>query len=116
MRWPPRRILARAADTTNGRAQLLREAPKGTEDLETIMTREEIIEILVPACVNSGDTLTTARRRLWRMSMKTLQRELLLRGLADYDDPAPLDEEECDDCRAHTYSELGVQCVPIYAD
>jgi hypothetical protein len=86
------------------------------EDLETIMTREEIIETLVPAYVNFGDTLTTARRRLWRMSTKTLQRELLLRGLADYDDPAPLDDEECDDGRAHTYSELGLQCAPVYAD
>ena len=80
------------------------------------MTREEIIEILIPAYVNSGDTLTTARRRLWRMSTKTLQRELLLRGLAEYDEPAPLEEEEGDDCRAHAYSELGLQCAPVYAD
>lgn len=80
------------------------------------MTREEIIEVLLPAHVNSGDSLATARRRLWRMSTKALQRELLLRGLAEYDDPAPLDEEEGCDSRAHTYSELGLQCAPVYAD
>jgi hypothetical protein len=80
------------------------------------MTREEMIEALIPAYVNSGDTLATARRHLWLMSTKGLKRELLLRGLADYDDPAPLEEDEGDDGLAHAYSELGLQCAPAYAD
>ena len=80
------------------------------------MTREEIIEVLVPAFVNSGDTLATARRRLWRMSPAALERELLLRGIVEYDDPLPGDEGEEGDDDCGGYSVLRWAQAPLYPD
>lgn len=81
------------------------------------MTRDEMMEALIPAFVNSGETLAGARRRLWRMSASTLEREMLLRGLADYDDPAPLDDEGDagdDYCDRHTMPVW--REAPLYLD
>jgi hypothetical protein len=81
------------------------------------MKRDEMIETLLPAIVNSGETLTSARRRLWRMSDGALEREMLMRGLVDYDDPAPNDEEDDgaqDDCGG--YAALGWSQAPVYQD
>ena len=81
------------------------------------MTRDEMIETLIPAMLNSGATLTSARRRLWRMTTSALQREVLMRGLADYDDPAPIDEEQyggADD--GGGYAALGWPEAPLYQD
>lgn len=80
------------------------------------MKREEMIEVLVPAYVDSGKSLADARRQLWRMSTRTLQRELLLRGLQEYDEPAPIDEDDAGDDAAARYSALGWSCAPQYAD
>jgi hypothetical protein len=80
------------------------------------MNREEMIEVLIPAYVDSGKSLADARRQLWRMNPRTLQRELLLRGLQDYDEPAPIEEDDVGDDAAARYSALGCSNAPIYAD
>lgn len=79
------------------------------------MTREEMIEMLIPVLMNSGETLVSARRRLWRMSTSALERELLLRELAAYDDPVP-DEEDAADDNLSSCSLLGWPCAPVYLD
>jgi hypothetical protein len=79
------------------------------------MTREEMIELLIPVLVSSGESLVTARRRLWRMSTSALERELLLRELAEYNDPPPDDDVNSDD-GASPYSALGWSCAPVYLD
>lgn len=81
------------------------------------MTRDEMIETLIPAMVNSGATLASARRRLWRMTTSALQREVLMRGLADYDDPGPIDEDDYDGAdESKGYAALGWSEAPLYQD
>ena len=81
------------------------------------MTREEMIETLLPALVSSGEALTSARRRLWRMQTSALERELLMRGLVDYDDPVPLDDEEYSvEGERGGYAALGWSEAPLYQD
>jgi hypothetical protein len=51
------------------------------------------------------------------MTTSALQREVLMRGLVDYDDPAPIDEEDyagADDCGG--YAALGWPEAPLYQD
>jgi hypothetical protein len=81
------------------------------------MTRDEMIDVLVPELVHCGFAMATARRRLWGMSRRALERELLLRGLVEYDDTAQL-EEDCDDPEATDPipAVLGWSCSPVYAD
>ena len=81
------------------------------------MSRDEMIEMLLPAYVDAGRLLVDARRQLWRMSLRALQRELLLRGLQDYDEPAlPEDEEAGEDDWTKACSALGWSCAPLHAD
>ncbi len=81
------------------------------------MTREQMIETLIPAMTSCGQTLASARRRLWRMTSATLEREMLMRGLADYDDPAPADEDEYDgEPACGGYAALGWSEAPLYQD
>lgn len=37
------------------------------------MTRDEMIDTLIPVLVNCGESPTNARRRLWRMSTSALE-------------------------------------------
>ena len=80
------------------------------------MTRDEMIDTLIPVLVNCGETPTCARRRLWRMSPGALERELLLRGIVDYDDPLPGDEGEEGDDDCGGYSVLRWAQAPLYSD
>lgn len=81
------------------------------------MTRDEMIETLIPTMVNCGATLASARRRLWRMTTSALQREVLMRGLADYDDPGPTDEDDYDGAdESEGYAALGWSEAPLYQD
>ena len=61
------------------------------------MTRDEMIDILIPVMVNCGESPASARRRLWRMSTSALEREMLLRGIAEYEDPLPEEPGEIGD-------------------
>lgn len=81
------------------------------------MTRDEMIDTLIPELVRCGLTMATARRRLWGMSRRTLERELLLRGLAEYDDSAQW-QEDCEDEESTTPvpAVLGWSCAPVYVD
>ena len=81
------------------------------------MTREEIIEMLLPAWLDAGEAPVAARRRLWRMSSRALQQELLMRGLIDYRDPDP-DEDAHDesDADAGGYAGLRWSFAPRYLD
>ena len=80
------------------------------------MNRDEMIEMLIPAYVDSGKSLADARRQLWRMNSKALQRELLLRGLQDYDEPAPVEDEDADDDPGSPYLALGWPGTTALAD
>ena len=81
------------------------------------MTRDEMIETLIPAIVNGGEALASARRRLWRMTTAALEREMLMRGLADYDDPAVIDDDEYDgEDNRGGYAALGWAQAPLYQD
>jgi hypothetical protein len=80
------------------------------------MTRDEMIDMLLPYLVQAGMTLATARRRLWGMSRLALEREVLLRGLVDYDDTAQFDEDEDADVVAPGPAVLGWSCAPVYLD
>ena len=79
------------------------------------MNRNEMIEALLQQVVLSGEAPSPARRRLWRMSTPTLRRELLLRGLLEYEDP-PLEEEDGGDEVPSAYSLLGWSGGPAYVD
>jgi hypothetical protein len=75
-----------------------------------------MIDMLIPVLVDSGDTLTSARRRLWKMSTSALNRELLLRELAQYDDSVWCEDEEADPDPRDSYSVSGGSCTPVYLD
>jgi hypothetical protein len=75
-----------------------------------------MIEMLIPILVDSGDTLTSARRRLWKMRTSALKRELLLRELAEYDDPVWYEDEDLDPGPRDSYSIPGWACTPVYLD
>jgi len=80
------------------------------------MNRNEMIEVLLQAFVLAGDLPSTAQRRLWRMSVPALRRELLLRGLIEYEDP-PSEEDEAERDELHgAYSLLGWTSGPVYVD
>ena len=80
------------------------------------MNRNEMIEALMPAVAERGEALAPARRRLWRMSAPALRRELLMRGLVEYDDPLDsLEDEQIDEQYADPRALLGV-AVPVYVD
>jgi hypothetical protein len=81
-----------------------------------IMTRDEMIDMLIPVFVDLGDTLTSARRRLWKMSTSALRRELILRELAEYDDPDWYEDEEADLDPRDSYSVPGWSGMPVYLD
>lgn len=80
------------------------------------MTREQMIETLLPALASSGEALASARRRLWRTPTSALERELLMRGLIAYDDPVPVENEDYaaeSDCGGYA---LGWAQAPLYQD
>lgn len=81
------------------------------------MNRTEMIDMLMSNTAQGGELLAAARRRLWRMSDRALQRELLMRGLLEYEDP--LCEEQFDeprelDCRTRVL--LGLPAEACLAD
>ena len=80
------------------------------------MTRDEMIDLLLPEFVQSGMTMATARRRLWAMSRRALEREVLQRGLAEYDDSAQFDDEEEPETIGPVRAVLGWSCAPVYID
>jgi hypothetical protein len=81
------------------------------------MNRDEMIEMLLPAYVDAGKLLVDARRQLWRMSTRALKRELLLRGLQDYEEPAILEDDEADEGDwSKACSALGWSGAPLHAD
>jgi hypothetical protein len=79
------------------------------------MNRDQMIDALLQQVVVSGEAPAPARRRLWRMSAPALRRELLLRGLMEYDDPPPEDEEGGDEVPS-AYALLGWANGPVYVD
>ena len=79
------------------------------------MTRDQMIELLIPSLVHAGDSFVAAHRRAWRMSVKALERELLLRGLTEYDDPVVDSDDQSDDF-GPAGSLLGWREAPVYAD
>jgi hypothetical protein len=81
------------------------------------MTRDEMIDVLLPELVRCGFAMATARRRLWTMSRRALERELLLRGLVDYEE-APQWEEDCEEQEStgSIPAALGWSGSPVYAD
>ncbi len=79
------------------------------------MKRNEMIDALLQHVVLAGEAPSLARRRLWRMSTPGLRRELLLHGLAEYDDPAPEDEDGIDEVPS-AYALLGWTSGPAYVD
>ena len=80
------------------------------------MNRNEMIDALLQAFVQAGAPPSPARRRLWRMSTRALQRELLMRGLLEYEEP-PVEEDEADlDELPAAYSLLGRTSGPVYVD
>jgi hypothetical protein len=81
------------------------------------MNRDQMIELLLPAYVDAGKLLADARRQLWRMSTRALQRELLLRGLQDYEEPAIAEEDEADEGDwSRACSALGWPFASLHAD
>ena len=81
------------------------------------MTRDDMVQVLIPALVNAGMGMTAAKRRLWGMGTRALQRELLLRGLTEYEDPPQVDEDEVDaDMGCGKYLALQGACTPVYED
>jgi hypothetical protein len=81
------------------------------------MNRNEMIEALIPAMTQAGEALAPARRRLWRMSTAALCRELLLRGVVEYEEPLPSDD--ADDADSDSFapgSLLGWTGGPVYND
>jgi hypothetical protein len=80
------------------------------------MTRDEMIDLLLPELVQSGSTMASARRRLWGMSRRALERELLLRGLTEYDDSAQYDEDQESEDSVPLPSALGWACAPVYLE
>lgn len=80
------------------------------------MTRDEMIDTLIPVLVNCGESPTNARRRLWRMSTSALEREMLLRGIVEYDDPAPEEPGEAYDDDCSGYALLRWPQAPLYPD
>ena len=79
------------------------------------MTREQMIDLLVPVLVGLGESPVASRRRLWRTKAAALQREMLLRGLVEYDEPA-LEEEAENDEPLPSWPALGWQSAPVYSD
>jgi hypothetical protein len=75
-----------------------------------------MIDLLLTELVETGMTFATARRPLWGMSRRGLDREVLLRGLVDYDDAAQFDEDEDADVAAPGPAMLGWSCAPVYLD
>ena len=80
------------------------------------MTRDEMIDILIPVMVNCGESPASARRRLWRMSTSALEREMLLRGIAEYDDPLPEEPGEIGDEDFTGCAMLRWPQAPLYPD
>ena len=80
------------------------------------MTRDEMIDILIPVMVNCGESPASARRRLWRMSTSALEREMLLRGIAEYDDPLPEEPGEIGDEDFSACAMLRWPQAPLYPD
>jgi len=79
------------------------------------MKRDEMIDALLQHVNLTGEALSPARRRLWRMSTPELRRELLLRGLTEYDDPPPEEDDASEDLPS-AYALLGWPNGPVYVD
>jgi len=79
------------------------------------MNRNEMIDVLLQAFVQAGAPPSPARRRLWCMSTRALQRELLMRGLMEYEEP-PVEEDADPDELPAAYSLLGRTSGPVYVD
>lgn len=80
------------------------------------MTRDEMIDMLIPVLVTNGESPSGARRRLWRMSTSALEREMLLRGIVEYDDPALEESGEAYDDDCSGYGPLHWLQAPLYTD
>jgi hypothetical protein len=80
------------------------------------MTRDELIDTLLPVMVNCGESPAGARRRLWRMSTSALKREMLLRGVVEYDDPPPEEPEESCEDDFSACAVLRWPQAPLYSD
>ena len=80
------------------------------------MTRDEMIEMLLPAWLAAGEAPVAARRRLWRMSERALQQELLMRGLIEYRDPDPEEDAQDDADDLGGYAGLRWAFAPRYLD
>ena len=80
------------------------------------MRRDEMIDALLQSFVQAGAPPSPASRRLLRMSTQALQRELLMRGLMEYEEPS-FEEDEADrDEVPAAYSLLGRTSGPVYID
>jgi len=79
------------------------------------MTRDQMMEVLFAELLRNGAAIGPARRRLWTMSPRQLERELLLRGLMQYDEPPELDDDE-EEPSSLLPAALGWSCSPVYLD
>lgn len=80
------------------------------------MNRTEMITRLLNAFKGSASALGARRRRLQGMTLAGLKRELLIRGLAEYDEPEGCGEEEDGRDELVPLALLGITRGPLHAD
>lgn len=81
------------------------------------MFRLEMIEALLHAYGGDGCTLETYRQHLLRMKPARLKREMLLRGLIEYEEPAEEDDGDHDSAYAvHAAMSFGLPRSVFYAE
>ena len=80
------------------------------------MKRNQMIDALLQWFVEAGAPASSTSRRLLRMSMRSLQRESLMRGLMEYEEPSCEDDETDQDELPAAYSLLGRTTGPVYLD
>lgn len=80
------------------------------------MNKTDMIEALLNASAGSPAVLETRRRQLQGMTSAGLEREMLLRGLADYDEPEDSDYEDDLSDEPASAVFLGIARELLYAD
>ncbi len=78
------------------------------------MSKTEMIAALSNAFSGHPAALEARRRRLQRMTAAALRREMLLRGLAEYDEPE--DDEDCGSDYTVPAGMFALPPGPLYAE
>jgi len=83
---------------------------------ETAMTKAEMIESLLSAFIGNSAVFEARQRRLQRMTAAGLKREMLLRGILEYDEleDERYEDDVSDEPIPATF--LGIVRDPLYAD